>query len=163
MKKNKFLLGIFLLVGTVFLAVQHSCQEKKECSSGSPIYDSYFTFRLVDQYGINQIAAWGSRYLSDSVFLTKIDGTPPNQLEILGDGNITFFIPDSFDEAKDTFITRQFFLYLPDAQGHPNDDIDTLRFKYRFNTACYENFQVFYNDSLYHDGQYIGFVSFVKN
>ncbi len=163
MKKNKFLLGISLLISIVFLTVQHSCEEKKECPSGYPIYDSYFTFRLVDQYGINQIAAWGSRYISDSVFLTKIDGTLPNQLEILGDGNITFFIPDSFDEARDTFITRQFLLYLPDAQGHPNDDIDTLRFKYRFNIACYENFEVFYNDSLYHNGQYIDIISFTKN
>ena len=163
MEKIKLILKISLLLGVACFATHSSCRKEGECPSGLPIYDSYFTFKLVDQYGINQIAAWGSRYLSDSVYLTKVDGTLPNQLEILGDGNITFFIPDAFGEAKDTFITRHFFLYLPDSQGHPKDDIDTLKFKYRFITVCYENFQISFNDSLCHDGRYTDFMSFIKN
>lgn len=159
MKKNTFITSLALGFSCFF--IHFSCEKKETCRF--PVYDASFTFRLVDQYGMNQIAKWGSRYLSDSVYITKIDGTPPNQLEIGPDGNISFFIPNDNHEARDSQVTKQFLLYLPDIQGHPKDDTDTITFKYRFNLSCYDQFMVYFNDSLYYNGEYDDFIIFTKN
>jgi hypothetical protein len=163
MKKSTFTTP--LLLGLSCFLLHFSCGKKEACRF--LVQDAAFTFRLVDLYGVNQIAKWGSRYLSDSVYVTKIDGTIPNQLEIGPDGNISFFIPDSYNEAKDSQVVRQFLLYLPDVQGNPRDDTDTIIFKYRFkiteDVICYERLQVTFNDSIYHDGQYTDFIIFTKN
>ncbi|MFN0015592.1 MAG: hypothetical protein ACKVU2_13680 [Saprospiraceae bacterium] len=152
------------MVFSCFL-VHFSCEKKEVCRFH--VQDETFTFRLVDQYGVNQIAKWGARYLSDSVYVAKFDGTLPNQLSIESNGRIGFFIPDDYGEALDTQVMRQFLLFLPDNQGHPKDDIDTITFRYRFklteDVICYESLQVMFNDSIYHDGQYIDFIVFTKN
>jgi hypothetical protein len=100
MKKIKFITP-FALMLSCFL-FHYSCEKRKGCKF--LVQDETFTFRLVDQYGVNQIARWGARYLSDSIFVTKFDGAPPNQLGILPDGNIGFFIPDDYNEALDSFL-----------------------------------------------------------
>ena len=156
------MLKIFFLVFGGFFLIHSSCGKKEGCI-GPIVPDSYFSFKLTDQYGINLIAAWGARYLSDSVYLTKLDGTLPNRLDIGAGGRIGFVIPDDDSEAKDSSVTKQFLLYLPDFQGNPKKDIDTLRFQYRFYGSCYDTFQVWYNDSLYHNGNYTDFISFLKN
>lgn len=163
MKKNTLITA--LTVGLSFFLLHFSCGKKESCNF--LVQDESFTFRLVDQYGVNQIAKWGARYLSDSVYVTKIDGSLPNQLEIGPDGNIGFFIPDSFNEARDSQVMRQFLLYLPDTQGNPKHDIDTLSFKYKFkitgDVICYEKLQVAFNDSTYYEGLYTDFIIFTKN
>lgn len=162
MKKNTLITSLAL--GLSCLLLHFSCEKKGSCNF--LVQDSYFSFRLVDQYGVNQIAKWGSRYLSDSVYVTKIDGTLPNRIGIDSDGSIGFFIPDDYTEAIDSQIMRKFLLYLPDIQGHPKDDIDTITFKYRFSDSgmiCFEKLQVSFNDTLYHDGGYIDFIIFTKN
>jgi hypothetical protein len=152
---------VFLLIlGLSNLFFLFSCSKKEPCNY--LVHDAYFTFRVVDSYGINQIGKWGRTYLSDSVRVTKYDGTQPNRLVIDPDGHIGFFIPDDDREALDTQIVKQFFLYLPDAQGYPQNDIDTLTFKYRFKISCYEQFVVYFNDSLYHDGEYDDVMIFTK-
>jgi len=161
---------MYIFISSLLLSVScsllhFSCNKKEVCRF--LVQDATFTFRLVDKFGVNQIAKWGSRYLSDSVYVTKIDGTLPNQLGILPGGNIGFFIPDDYVEALDSQVMRQFLLYLPDIQGHPKADTDTITFKYRFkkteNVICYERLQVIFNDSMYHDGQYTDFIIFTKN
>ena len=163
MKKSGFITS--LVLGLFCFLLHFSCEKKEVCRF--LVQDTAFTFKLVDQFGMNQIAKWGSRYLSDSVYVTKFDGTLPNQLEIGSDGSIGLFIPDSYNEALDSQVTRQFLLYLPDLQGHPRDDIDTITFKYRFqkteNVICYERLQVMFNDSTYTDGLYTDFIIFTKN
>ena len=166
MKINKsvLVLSIFLLS-----FIQVSCNKKEPCTF--PVHDSYFTFNLIDRYGNNLIAKWGARYLSDSILLTKSNGEYANQLEIREGGHISFFIPESSTEALDSTIARQFFLYLPDNNGRPKADSDTITFEYQFNKAnyqeaqvpCYSSFRILYNDSLYHDGDYIDIFSFIKN
>lgn len=154
-----------LTLGLSCFLLHFSCEKKEACRF--LVQDAAFTFRLVDQYGVNQIAKWGSRYLSDSVYVTKIDGTLPNQLEIRSGGSISFFIPDDYQEALDSQVVRQFLLYLPDVQGHPREDTDTITFKYRFkiteDVICYERLQVAFNDSIYYDDQYTDFIIFTKN
>ncbi len=154
----------FMVLTFLSILIQNSCNKKEDCRY--PTQDAGFSFRLVDQFGINLIAQWGSVYRSDSTFLTKADGTHPNQLNIGADGNISLFIPDSYNEALDTAVTRRFFLYLPDFQGHPGADTDTLTFQYRFSKTndhiCFENLQIVFNDSLYQDGPYTDFVLLTK-
>lgn len=162
MKSNTFITSIALGLSSFLL--HYSCVKKEACRF--LVQDATFTFRLVDQYRVNQIAKWGSRYLSDSVYVTKLDGTIPNQLEIRADGSVGFFIPDDYVEALDSQVMQHFLLYLPNIQGHPKDDTDTITFKYRFKKTedmiCYEKLQVIFNDSLYHDGQYTDFIIFTK-
>jgi hypothetical protein len=162
MKKNIF---IFLrTLGISCILLLYSCDEKEICNF--PAQDAGFSFRLVDQFGGKLIAKWGSRYLSDSVFVTKLDGTSPNQLYIGGGGDISFYIPDYDNLTLDTQILQQFLLYLPNPQGHPKDDIDTITFKYRFKVKeeviCHEQLHIMFNDSTYYDGVYIDFITFTK-
>ena len=161
MKKQTFLTS--LVLGISFLLLHFSCKDE---ICRAPVQDSGFGFMLVDQFGTNQIAAWGARYNSDSTFLTTVNGETPSDLYISGGGTISFFIPDSYTEALDTEVIRIFFLYLPDYQGHPKVDVDTLTFKYRFKLAgeviCYDYLQVMYNDSLYHNGNYESLMNFTK-
>lgn len=128
---NKQTILTSLMLGIFFLLLHFSCKDE---ICRAPVQDSPFGFKLVDQFGTNQIAAWGARYNSDSTFLTKENGETPIALDISG-GTISFFIPESYNEALDTEVTRIFLLYLPDYQGHPKADVDTLTFKYRFKLA----------------------------
>jgi hypothetical protein len=163
MKKYTFIISLTL--GLSCFLINFSCEKKETCNS--PVQDSHFTFKLFDQYGVNQIAKWGARYLSDSVYVTKFDGTLPNQLSVESNGRIGFFIPDDYREALDSQVIRQFLLYLPDIQGNPKGDLDTITFKYRFqktdDVICYERMQVTFNDSIYHDEPYDNFIIFTKN
>jgi hypothetical protein len=163
MKKNTFITSLAL--GLSCFLSHFSCGKKESCNS--LVQDSYFSFKLFDQYGVNQIAKWGTRYLSDSVYVAKSDGALPNWLDIDSGGSIGFYIPDDDYEALDSQVIRQFLLYLPDIQGNPKDDVDTLTFMYRFQKIedfiCYERFQVMFNDSIYHDDQYTDFIIFTKN
>lgn len=160
MKKQTFLTS--LVLGIASLLLHFSCKDE---ICRAPVQDSPFGFKLVDRFGTNQIAEWGARYNSDSTFLTKENGEIPTALDISG-GTISFFIPDSYIEALDTEVTRIFLLYLPDYQGNPKADVDTLKFKYRFKLAgdviCYDYLQVMYNDSLYHSGNYEYLMNFTK-
>jgi hypothetical protein len=163
MKKYAFITTLAL--GLSCFLFHLSCKKKESCNF--LVQDSHFTFKLFDQYGVNQIAKWGARYLSDSVYVTKFDGSLPNSLDIDSGGSIGFFIPDDYAEALDSQIIRHFLLYLPDSQGNPKNDIDTITFKYRFQKTddiiCYEKLQIIFNDSVYHDGQYTNFIIFTKN
>ena len=103
---------------------------------------------------------------TDSTFVTKENGEISNQFQNSGGGDISFFIPESYTEALDSEMTRTFLLYLPDHQGHPKADIDTITFKYRFKlieeVICYDYQQIIYNDSLYHSGKYQSLITFTK-
>ncbi|MDX1910878.1 MAG: hypothetical protein SFV22_05300 [Saprospiraceae bacterium] len=154
----KIVIWVFLSILLIFLG----CGKEPHCG-GYSVADSYFSFKLVDRTGANLIAKWGAYYLSDSVFLVKKDGSLPNDLEIVENGRITFYIPDSEQEAVDSIVTKEYLLLLPDISGNPSQDVDTLMFKYRFdNGGCYLNFQAFFNDSLYHNGPFNPTISFVK-
>lgn len=159
-KKSIFNVLIFAAFFATLVALL-SCHKKPSCD-GPAIYDSFFRFRLVDKYDNNLIAAWGAKYLSDSVFMIRSDGKIPNSLYISKDGSISLTLQDDDNEARDSFVTRQFYLYLPDNQGNPKADIDTIKFRYHFYLSCYDNLQIIYNDSLYHDGSYLDFIKFTK-
>lgn len=159
--KNKLIFKASIIVLWGLFLIHVSCEKKDRCI-GSIVPDSYFSFKLTDKFGVNLIAAWGARYLSDSVYLTKFDGTLPNRLDIGAGGRIGFVIPDDDSEARDSSVTKYFLLSLPDFLGNPGNDIDTLKFRYRFYGSCYDSFQVWYNDSLYHNGNYTDFISFLK-
>lgn len=145
---------LYLLIGIA------GCKERR-CDGNSLYADEPFlAFRLVDKYGVNQIAAWGHRYCSDSVYLTNLDGTLPPDLDIGGDGSIVFGIP--IESADTAVLTFQYLLYLPDNSGKPKADVDTIELRYRHLQWCFENHQIYFNNSLQHDGQYTDYIDLVK-
>ena len=75
MKKNTQI--VILSLEIYILLLLFSCKKREICNF--LVQDESFTFNLVDRYGVNQIAKWGARYLSDSVYVTKMDGSKPNQ------------------------------------------------------------------------------------
>ena len=137
-----------------------SCHKKNDCDAPGPDGE-VFIFRLLDKSSnTNLIAAWGAKYDSELVDLTKEDGSHPDFLEIRENGKISFVIPNASYEALEQEKTQTFFLLLPDGQGNPGRDIDTLSFTYKFTrrddcpAIWYESFSASYNDSLYHDGEF---------
>ncbi len=168
MKKKNFVSIIFFL--GIVAVFQDCCftSECGECDLSGPA-EAAIIFRLLDQKSkANLIAAWGAKYDSDLVDLLKEDGSKANLLEVGGDGNISFIIPDDSYEALEQEITKTFFLFLPDEQGNPGRDVDTLEFTYRFSrrddcpAIWYETFSASYNDSLYHEGKFIKPIEFLK-
>lgn len=151
----------FLVLTAVvnLLLVIAACKERR--CEGNTTFSSepFLSFRLVDEFGVNQIAAWGHNYCSDSVYLTNMDGIFPPNLDIGGDGSIVFDVPI---ESEDTVITFQYLLYLPDNSGKPKADIDTIELRYRSFQMCFENQQIYFNNSLQYDGQYTYYIDLVK-
>jgi hypothetical protein len=150
-----------LMAFTMCLLFFTSCERKEDCAH---VYFSTFAFKLSDKNGFNQIATWGAPYQSDSVFLVHADGSTPQDLEIGDDGIIWFVLPniERLRFVEDTMVSLEMFLLLPDFQGNARQDTDTLRFTYQSRALCYDNFQVSFNDSVYHDGQYIDFIDIRK-
>jgi hypothetical protein len=137
------------------------------CNAPGPA-EGVFIFRLLDETTkTNLIAAWGAKYDSELVDLLEEDGSKANQLEVRENGKISFVIPDDSNEALDQEKTKTFFLQLPDEQGNPGRDVDTLMFSYRFShqdcpSIWYKSFKVSYNDSLYHEGEFVTIIEFLK-
>jgi len=162
-EKNIFLLlTCFVIFSTLPLI---SCGEGENCSETLPD-DTGFSFRLVGNNQENLIGSWGATYNSDKVFFTQEDGTLVN-LTIPENGHISFIIPDYPSKLTNEEQTKIFYLKLPDLQGNPNRDIDTLKFEYLFNaydcpSIWYDYFKVYYNDSLYHNAGYIDYFDFLK-
>lgn len=160
MKNFEVTQKILVLTAVVNLLLGIAACKERRCEGNSLFADEPFlSFRLVDEFGVNQIAAWGHRYCSDSVYLTNLDGTLPPELDIDGGGNIVFGIPI---ESSDTTVVFQYLLYLPDSSGKPKADVDTIELRYRQLHWCFENHQIYFNNSLQHDGEYIYYIDLVK-
>jgi hypothetical protein len=69
---------------------------------------------------------------------------------------------NSLEEA----IEKIFRLKLPDLQGVPERNIDTLKFEYKLHSSdCnlqHDYFKAFYNDSLQYFGKYAEYLEFRK-
>lgn len=162
----KFSFKVALLLSVVFIFSK--CNSEDGCDAPKPD-DEVFIFRLLDKSTkLNLIAAWGAKYDSDLVELQDENGNKPYLLEVGADGNISFVIPNDNTEALEQELTKKFFLFLPDEQGTPGRDVDTLEFKYRFakRDDCppiwYDSFSASYNDSLYHEGKFVALIEFLK-
>ena len=166
--KLKLSESIILMLGIITL-FSNCCfnSECDGCNAPGPA-EGVFIFRLLDETTkTNLIAAWGAKYKSDLVDLLEDDGSKANQLEVGADGNISFVIPDDSNEALEQEKTKTLFLYLPDEQGNPGRDVDTLMFTYRFShqgcpSIWYKSFTAQYNDSLYHEGEFVALIEFLK-
>jgi hypothetical protein len=155
------------MLGIISLLYNCNCKEDG-CDAPGPDGE-VFVFRLLDKSSkTNLIAAWGAKYDSDLVDLLKEDGGKAYLLEVRENGNISFIIPTDSYEALEQEMTRKFFLYLPDEEGNPGRDVDTLSFTYKFRRQndCpgiwYESFSASYNDSLYHEGEFVVPMEFLK-
>lgn len=169
MKLTKIRLWILL---TGLLAFTTSCRlfnsEHGDCLDNGPKEKSS-VFRLLDKDTKSTlIGAWGTKYDSELVTLLKENGDTANQLRVGGGGKISFFIPDNNNDALGQEVTSMFFLHLPDSQGNPSRDIDTISVTYELEnkSGCpdiwYKSFIVKYNDSLYHHGDFTTNFEFLK-
>ncbi|MEZ5059736.1 MAG: hypothetical protein R2879_22105 [Saprospiraceae bacterium] len=159
MKKN----AVYLLFFTLFSV---GCGPK-ECSHLFPD-DSGFYFTIVDSSGKSVIAAYGAFYNKEDIQFVSEEGEIPNNYSLLGDGSFSFIIHDFPSIASDTFFEKNFYLGFPYSLNSSNVDIDTLKFTYfLIENECpevwFKEFSVFYNDSLYHSGQYSEYFEFLKS
>ncbi|MFK7770833.1 MAG: hypothetical protein AB8F94_01795 [Saprospiraceae bacterium] len=166
--KNKLTFNI-LIVAIFTLTLLCTCKKRTKCESLA-IDDQDFSFRLIDtNTGESIIALWGTIYESEKVSLVKEDDTLPASLYKSDSGRFTFTIEDSNDYPLNEDIHKVFYLKLPDLQGIPDRDIDTITFNYQIQfdeDNCpkkdYKFFDVYYNDSLYHTGLYKDYIEFSK-
>ncbi len=162
---NNFLKVILLLNITYHF---FSCDTEK-CSEYGPS-DTPFVLELLDKNnGKYLMGDWGSKYDYEIVELLDEEGNLPKNLEVGPGCNIVFTIAESDTEALEQDITKKFYLYLPDEMGIPKRDVDTLVFKYRFKKkencpedTWFKSFSASYNDSLYHEGEYVEIIQFLK-
>lgn len=141
----------------------------KECREVLP-YERGFSFRLLDKgSGENLIALWGAKYNSEEVTLKQENGNHASFLSVGGNGKIGFLILDYPLEPIGENHVKIYFLELPDPSGTPGrEDIDTIKFEYAFKendcpAIWYDYFEIYYNDSLYHEGDFIQYIEFYKN
>ena len=159
----KTLIFLFMVMTLSFCNCKSKCGEP-----GASIDEKGFSFRLIEKStGESMIALWGAVYNSDKVSLIREDSLPPHLLLILENGHISFPIEDSPTPPVGEVIEKILYLKLPDLQGVPDRDIDTLRFEYKLQPAdCldfkHEYFKAFYNDSLHYSGEYTEYLEFSK-
>lgn len=103
-----------------FLLFVLSCNTDKSCFKF--VEDGRLIVQLNDRSGNNLIAAWGTRYDSDSVKLLSEDG----KLYATATGDISFSVVSTTDPPVNKKLSNTCYLRLPPWQGNPNVDIDTI-------------------------------------
>jgi hypothetical protein len=160
--KRKILL--FIALASLIGAVHLSCKKEDDCIR--ILHKNGFSFNLINRFGNELIGAWGRPYLSDSTFLTNSDGSLPSNLAIQDHGSIGFAIHTNSKLVTDSLYFQQYYLYLPDFDGKPYQDTDTISIAYIFERKgdylCYNSYKVTYNDSIYYDGNFSNVFRFIK-
>ncbi len=150
---------IFIVLGCLFMATD--CKKKDDfppCELPPDAFNTPFTFQLVSTNGQTLIGESGALYESTDVKVTDSEGSIPPSVEIGSAGIIGLIIPSNGDET-DEIIKKDFFLILPPTGINPNEDVDTISTTYKLlltecNVFWYQSFEVTYNDSLYHSGEF---------
>lgn len=167
MKKN---ISLKIFIPIIFIIVFLNLNCSLECDIS--IYDESFIFSLKDK-------ATGKNLIGDKAFeKTKYDFR--NVELINGDGskieqnrhkinvnNIALIIPDYPVKVSGQKVKSEYLLLLPDELGNPDRHRDLIRFEYKLkDNDCpkiwYEYFRVYYNDSLYHDGEFVSNIDFYE-
>jgi len=137
------------------------CKKKDDfppCELPPDAFNTPFSFQLVSANGQTLIGESGTLYESSDVKLTDSTGNIPPSVEIGSAGTIGLIIPSNGEETG-KFIKKDFFLVLPPTGVNPDEDVDTISTTYKLlltkcNVFWYESFEVAYNDSLYHSGEF---------
>lgn len=160
--RKKLLISVSA-VAACLLSWQLQCGKEIPCEFPD---QTFFYFRLTDAHGAGLIGKPGSKYLSDSTFLVKQDGTPANQLVRQPNGDLFFYLPDPPENALDSTIEKLYYLHLPDSAGRPYADTDTLTIAYKMSvvegTTCFDYLKLAFNGDTYYDGPFVDGVEIVK-
>jgi len=174
MKKIK-LLWTMLLIPTLFLV--NSCKKKENKCEGRPLelYEIGFSFRLIDENtGESVIAAWGTKYDHEDIEFKQVMKDTIEGLNIIGNGWIAFSIideigPHNEDEIVGKPFTNTYYLFLDAKNEERETDIDTIIISSEVipvDRDCisidFGHTTVVYNDSIYHQGEYLEHIDFIK-
>lgn len=156
MKKN---ISVLIFIPIIFILVFLNLNCSPECDIS--IYDESFFFSLKDKATGKYLIGDKAKYDYRNVELINGDGSKIEQnRHSVNVNNIELIVPDFPSKVTGQEIKSEYILLLPDALGNPGRIKDFIRFEYKLKeNDCpkiwYEYFKVFYNDSLYHDGDFI--------
>lgn len=157
MKKR---ISIWINITVLFATIFYNFQCNIECSDTLPD-DTSFIFSLKDKATGKYLIGDKAKYDYRNVELINGDGSKIEQnRHSVNVNNIELIVPDFPSKVTGQEIKSEYILLLPDALGNPGRIKDFIRFEYKLKeNDCpkiwYEYFKVFYNDSLYHDGDFI--------
>lgn len=163
MKKN---ISVLIFIPIIFILVFLNLNCSPECDIS--IYDESFFFSLKDKATGKYLIGDKAKYDYRNVELINGDGSKIEQnRHSVNVNNIELIVPDFPSKVTGQEIKSEYILLLPDALGNPGRIKDFIRFEYKLKeNDCpkiwYEYFKVFYNDSLYHDGDFIYNLDFYK-
>jgi hypothetical protein len=167
-KKNIYVLIFITLFITIILS---NLKCTIECTLPVPD-DSSFIFSLIDKAtGKNMIgdkAFEHTKYDYRKVDLINGDGSKIEQNGYkINVNNIAVNIVDFPSTVTGQEVKKEYLLLLPDVLGNPDRHRDLIRFEYKLKkNDCppiwYEYFRVYYNDSLYYQGEYKNIIDFYE-
>lgn len=156
MKKN---ISVLIFIPIIFILVFLNLNCSPECDIS--IYDESFFFSLKDKATGKYLIGDKTKYDYRNVELINGDGSKIEQnRHSVNVNNIELIVPDFPSKVTGQELKSEYLLLLPDVLGNPDRHRDYIRFEYKLkDNDCpkiwYEYFRVFYNDSLYHDGDFI--------
>jgi len=171
MKKIKSIYPILLIL-TILLF--NYCNKNK-CHQVVGPDGRIFSFRVIDpKTNETAIAAWGAKYDSDDIFFEQKSKDTVRGLQILGTGDFSFYLiddigPNNRDEIVNKEFTNTYFLHLNARNENLETDIDTIMISSEIISVdddcvpigCGAT-TIVYNDSIYHQGDYIDSIDFLK-
>jgi len=169
----KIIYFVFTFFFIYLFLIINSCGKFKCEEEVGPDQEA-FTFRLVDENTRETvIAAWGTKYDNEDVEFKQDSNNSIKGLQIEGDGIISFFPVEDIGSDIEEFIGKSFtniyYLFLDAKNEERETDVDTIVISFDFVSVeekCvpidFGTTTITYNDSIYHQGDFIHIIDFVK-
>ncbi len=171
MKKIKIIYPVLLIL--TILLFNHC--NKHKCHEVEGPDGRIFSFRVIDpQTNETAIASWGAKYDSDDIFFEQKSKDTVRGLQILESGDFSFYLiddigPHNRDDIVNKEFTNTYFLHLNAKNQNLETDIDTIVISSAIvpveNECSPIDFgftKIVYNDSIYHQGDIIKHIDFIK-
>ena len=169
MKKIRILYPLLLLISII---VFNHCNKNKCHLVVGPDQEA-FEFSLVDENEETVIAAWGTKYDYEDLEFEQELKDEVRGLEIRANGKISFYLIEDISGSFDYLIGKSFkniyYLYLDAKNKNRETDIDTIMISSEIISVdddCvpigFGATTIIYNDSIYHQGNYIESIDFIK-
>lgn len=128
---------------------------------------------MIDENGETVIAAWGAKYDYEDLEFEQELKDDIRGLQIRANGKISFYLIEDIGASFDHLIGKSFininYLYLDAMNENRATDIDTIMISSEtisFDEDCvpigFGTTTIVYNDSIYHQGDYINSINFLK-
>lgn len=171
MKNSKLIYPLLLFINVSFW----SCT-KNQCEEPVGPDNRTFSFRLIDpNTNETAISAWGAKFDYEDLEFKQESKDTIRGLQILGSGDFSFYLiddirPNNLDDLIDKPFSNTYYLYLDAKNATRETDIDTIVINSEIITVdrkCepidFGTTTIMYNDSIYHQGDFISQIEFIKN